>query len=127
MKRGLISLLKREKVETKLMKSDPKVMEILLSKERTLLSRERTVIAVAQVALGIAALGVVMVRFFGNVGYEWFIPLGVSLVVISGYLFYHSLKDYRHLQKKLQHLHESRGHLDRVYSKELKDVIDEVD
>jgi len=117
-----VSLLKREELETKIMRSDPGLMEILLSKERTLLSRERTVIAISQLALGITALGVVIVRFFGDVGYEWFVPLGLGLVMISGFLFYHSLKDYKHLQKKLYHLHESRGHLDKIYYGRLKNI-----
>ncbi|MBN2517997.1 MAG: DUF202 domain-containing protein [Candidatus Altiarchaeota archaeon] len=117
----------RERLEERIMADDPKLMEILLSKERTILSRERTAIAIAQLALAITALGFVIVRFFSDaIGYGWFLPIGMGMILVSGYLFYHSIKYYKHLQKKLNHLHDSRGHLDRLYSKKLKSIMDEV-
>lgn len=113
--------LGREEIEERIMHDNPKLMEVALSKERTILSRERTAIALAQLALGIAALGFVVVRFFTGVDYQWYLALGVAFVIVSAYLFYHSFKDYRHLQKKLRHLHDSRGHLDRVYCEEMEE------
>lgn len=112
----------REVSEERIMKVMPGGIEILLSKERTLLSHERTMIAVAQLALAITALGFLIIRFFADEsGYEWFFVIGTGLVIVSGWLFYHAFRDYRHYQKKLAHLHEKRGHLDEVYLSELED------
>jgi len=116
------TMIPREKVEEKIMKEEPEIIEILLSKERTLLSHERTMIAIAQLALAITALGFLIVRFFAtDPGYEWFLLIGTGLIIVSAWLFYHSFKDYRHYQRKLAHLHEKRGHLDRVYLSEFGD------
>jgi|GEM_PF-1847873 len=106
---------KRELEEIKLIKKNPKLLDTLLSKERTLLSRQRTVISIAQLALGIAALGLVIIRFFVDVEHFWFIALGWGMVIVAAYLFYHSFIEYRHFQKKLAHLHMGRGHLDKLY------------
>ncbi len=115
-------MIPREKVEEKIMREEPEIIEILLSKERTLLSHERTMIAIAQLALAITALGFLIVRFFADdPGYEWFLAIGIGFVLVSAWLFYHSFKDYRHYQRKLTHLHEKRGHLDRVYISEFGD------
>jgi hypothetical protein len=54
-----------------------------------------------------------------NPGYDWFIAVGIGLVAISGWLFYHAQKDYMHFKKKLANLREKRGHLDVLYLKEL--------
>ncbi len=106
----------REQLEKEMSEKNPKVIEILLSKERTLLSRERTAIALGQLALGVAAFGFLVIRFFaGDTGYEWFMALGLGAVALSGYLTYHSWRDYKHFQKELTHLHKQRGHLDTVY------------
>jgi uncharacterized membrane protein YidH (DUF202 family) len=110
--------LKREEIEEEIMHENPTLIEVALSKERTILSRERTAIALAQLALGVAALGFIVVRFFTGVEYQWFPIIGAALVIVSAYMFYHSLKNYRHLEKKLRHLHDARGHLDRVYWEE---------
>ncbi len=105
----------REYLEEKIMRRNPKAIEILLSKERTLLSKERTAIALAQLALGIAAFGFLVIRFFSDANYEWFLLIGIGFVAVSMWLFYHALRDYRHYRWQLSHLHEKRGHLDVVY------------
>jgi len=111
-------VLKREAEERRLLKKNPDMIGVLLSKERTLLSRERTTISIAQLALGIAALGLVVVRFFADVSHEWFLAVGWGLVAIAVLLFYHSFKEYRHFQNKLWRLHQKRGHLDELYGEE---------
>lgn len=112
----------REKLEERLTATHPAVIEILLSKERTLLSRERTAIALGQLALGVAAFGFFVIRFFaGNGGFDWFILLGVGSVILAAYLTYHAWHDYNHFKKECNHLRSKRGHLDMVYAKEMED------
>ncbi len=109
-------MTQREDLEGEFMKTNPAAIEILLSKERTLLSRERTAIALGQLALGIAAFGFLVIRFFaGDTGYDWFMAVGVGAVVLALYLTYHAWKDYQHFKKELENLHNKRGHLDKVY------------
>lgn len=111
---------KREQIEKEIMQKNPKALSILLSKERTLLAKERTMIALSQLALGLAAFGFLVIRFFTDVGYEWFMAIGVGFVIVSVWLFWHAFKEYRHYQRKLAHLHQKRGHLDVVYLSELE-------
>jgi len=111
-----MALKKREQLEESLMQKNPQIIEILLSKERTLLSRERTAIALGQLALGVAGVGFLIIRFFGNdAGFEWFQYVGVGSVILAAYLTYHAWHDYKHFKIELEHLHRKRGHLDRVY------------
>jgi uncharacterized membrane protein YidH (DUF202 family) len=111
--------MNREEYEEQLMRKNPPALSVLLSKERTLLSRERTATALAQLALGIAAFGFLAIRFFADGEYEWFLQVGLIFVLVSGWLFYHAFRQYRHFQKKLANLHNKRGHLDTVYGTEL--------
>jgi uncharacterized membrane protein YidH (DUF202 family) len=113
-------MIGREEFEENLMRKNPRALSVLLSKERTLLSRERTSISLAQLALGIAAFGFLVIRFFTDPGYEWFLAIGVGFVIVSAWLFYHAFREYRHFGKKLAKLHEKRGHLDTVYISDLE-------
>jgi len=110
----------REQLEEKVMQKNPSAIDILLSKERTILSKERTAIALAQLGLGIAAFGFLVIRFFSDADYEWFLAIGVGFVAVSIWLFYHAFRDYRHYKWQLNHLHEKRGHLDVVYLDEFE-------
>ncbi len=110
----------REQFEEKVMQKNPSALSILLSKEQTLLSKERTAIALAQLGLGIAAFGFLVIRFFSDAEYEWFLAIGIGFVLVSGWLFLHAFRDYRHYLWQLKHLHEKRGHLDVVYMREFE-------
>jgi len=117
----------RELSEAELMKRAPDAVQVILAKERTMLSHERTVISLAQLSLGIVTLGFFIVRFFADdPRYEWFLLVGAGLIIVSGWLFYHTFKDYAHYQKKVQHLHERRGHLDMVYIEEISKTGEDV-
>ena len=108
----------REQLEEKVMQKDPSLVRTLLSKERTLLAKQRTAISVAQLGLGLAGFGFLVIRFFADPGHEWFLGLGILFVIASIFVFYHSFKLYRKFKHKLDHLHEKRGHLDKVYTKD---------
>ncbi len=99
-----------------MMKENPHAIEVILSKERTLLSNEQTAISLSQLALGVAAFGFFVIRFFADEpDYRWFMALGIGSVVLSALLAYHAWHDYKHYRAELCHLHNKRGHLDKLY------------
>ncbi len=117
----MISKNERELLEERIMKNDPSAVQVLLSKERTLLSKERTSISLAQLGVGIAAFGFLVLRFFVDGQYDWFLGVGVIFIAVSVVVFWHAYKDYRHYRTQLNKLHNKRGHLDVVYIEELED------
>jgi uncharacterized membrane protein YidH (DUF202 family) len=109
-------LEKRDELEKEYMEKNPKVLDVVLAKERTLLSRERTAISLGQLALGVAVFGFAVIRFFaGDAGQEWFFAVGAGAILLSGYLTFHAWHEYKHFQMELDHLHSKRGHLDSIY------------
>jgi uncharacterized membrane protein YidH (DUF202 family) len=111
---------KREEIERREMEKNPGVVSTLLAKERTLLAKQRTSIALAQLGLGLVGFGLLVIRFFTEGDYEWFLWIGLVFVAASACIFYHAFMLYRKYKKKLERLHNMRGHLDMVYVKELE-------
>lgn len=116
----MVQIEKREAIESGMMHNQPSAVNVILAKERTLLARERNSVGLAQLALGIAAFGFVIIRFFTDAGYEWFIFVGLGFVLVSSLLFYHAFKEYVSFKHKLDKLHDLRGHLDTVYIEEIE-------
>ena len=110
----------REQLEENAMKKDPGVVRTLLAKERTLLSKQRTAIALAQLGLGLIGFGLLVIRFFTEGAYDWFLWVGLVFVLVACYIFYRAFVLYRKYVHKLKHLHGMRGHLDVVYAKEFE-------
>ena len=77
----------------------------ILAEERTLLAEQRTLLAKIRTAIGIAALGFALIRFFQDEKYAflvnvgWFLIVGSILLFLWGEIQYFQHKNYLQLFK----------------------------
>ncbi len=102
---------KRLLEEKTLMSKNPRMLEIILSKERTIESKLRTSISIAQTAIGLAALGFAVVKFFeaGAIHY-----MGYAILLLSFALSVYGVKRYSHYKKEIKRLECHHASLEMV-------------
>lgn len=104
---------------------NPKITEVLLSKERTLLAKKRTTINQMNTCIALAALGFALLKAFENSGlYLPMAIIGVILLIISAAFAVYSIKGFKKYSKKLKRIKKGRGSLDKLYFSELNQFLE---
>jgi len=89
---------KREEEEKKLMQKDPKLMNVLLAKERTIESKLRTTLSVINTSAAIGIFGLGLIKFFEGNQTAYFIA--VFLLLCSLVIALYGIKRFLHYQQE---------------------------
>ena len=115
----------REQREIEINRKNPKITEVILSRERTFLSYQRMCIAKGSLAVGIAALGFGLIRIFETSRHaEIMLSFGIVFLGIATAVALFAWRRYRRYGMYLDKLCAYRGKLHKVYFDEMDTILD---
>jgi uncharacterized membrane protein YidH (DUF202 family) len=104
---------KRENEERKLMEENPKMLEIILSKERTIEAKLRTSISLIQTSIALFALGFAVLKVFEEIEFR-IVAAGVLIIAIFTILI--AMQKHMKYKKEEKKIENHRAHLYKVIS-----------